>query len=87
MEVDDELNIVKLPTFVTEVGLSVYKGPYDTMDLRRFGGGTSSVFKRSSEFYDKDRKMFPLEDSYVNGKLLCKKGEIIGYYDPIFYTN
>ena len=39
MEVDDELNIVKLPTFVTEVGLSVYKGPYDTMDLRRFGGG------------------------------------------------
>ena len=87
MEVDDELNIVKLPTFVTEVGLSVYKGPYDTMDLRRLGGGTSSVFKRSSEFYDKDRKMFPLEDSYVNGKLLCKKGEIIGYYDPIFYIN
>ena len=36
IEVDDELNIVKLPTFVTEVGLSVYKGPYDTMDLRRF---------------------------------------------------
>ena len=39
IEVDDELNIVKLTTFVTEVGLSVYKGPYDTMDLRRFFGG------------------------------------------------
>lgn len=48
--------------------MSVYKGPYDTMDLRRFGG-TSSVFKRSSEFYDKDRKMFPLEDSYKKAKL------------------
>ena len=39
IEVDDELNIVKLTTFVTEVGMSVYKGPYDIMDLRRCGGG------------------------------------------------
>lgn len=38
VEVDDELNIVKLPLFVTEVGMSVYKGPYDTMDFRRFLG-------------------------------------------------
>ena len=75
IEVDDELNIAKLPPFVTEVGLSAYKGPYDTMDLRRFGG-TSSVFKRSSEFYDKDRKMFPLEGSYKKGKLLCKKAKL-----------
>ena len=44
IEVDDELNIVKLTTFVTEVGLSVYKGPYDTMDLRRFLGGGPQVF-------------------------------------------
>ena len=76
IEVDDELNIVKLPPFVTEVGLSVYKGPYDTMDLRRFWGGTSSVFNRSSEFYDKDIKMFPLEDSYKKGNLLCQKAKL-----------
>ena len=43
IEVVDELNIVKLTTFVTEVGLSVYKGPYDTMDLRRFLGGGPQV--------------------------------------------
>lgn len=84
LEVDDNFNIVKLPPFVTEVGLSVLNGSYETMDLRKFGGFTSTVRRHAIDIYDKDRKMYAIEDCWKNGKLLCKKGEVIGYYDPLF---